>query len=343
MKKLNIHTHPAQVTAPRGTMNGKTVYLAPAKTVLSLKSDFSHKLLCDGPTFSPGSACAYSCSFCYVGAIMLKNPHFAQARQDKQNFSDVVIRRNNAVEVLRSQLFTKSGNPKYTDQKDQRVIFTSPLVDVAANLELVAETIELSRLILKNTNWQIRFLSKSNFLPRIAEALEEYKERMIFGVSTGTLDDKLAAAIEIGTPKVSKRIESLHWLQDHGFRTYGMICPSLPVEDFDKFSREICKAIRVEKCEHVWAEVINLRGDSLVRTAEALRGKGFANIADRLEAAKGDLWQEYARQTFLAHAKNIPSKKLRFMQYVKKKDIAWWQRHEKSGALLLGRAAKNFN
>lgn len=322
-------------------MNGKPVYLAPAKTVLSLKSDFSHKLLCDGLTFSPGSACAYSCSFCYVGAIMLKNPHFAQARQDKQNFSDVVIRRNHAVEVLKSQLFTKSGDPKYQDPHDKRIIFTSPLVDIAANLELVAETIELSRLILENTNWHIRFLSKSNFLPRIAEALEEFKERMIFGVSTGTLDDKLAAVIEVGTPKVSKRIESLHWLQDNDFRTYGMICPSLPVDDFGKFSEEICSAIRVEKCEHVWAEVINLRGDSLARTANALRKNGFDEIAARLEAAKGDLWEEYARQTFEAHAKNIPSKKLRFMQYVKKKDIPWWLKHRKQGALLLGQAVKN--
>ena len=204
MENSTLHNSDTLVTAPRSTMNGKPVYLAPAKTVLSLKSDFSHKLLCDGLTFSPGSACAYSCSFCYVGAIMLKNPHFAQARQDKQNFSDVVIRRNHAVEVLKSQLFTKSGDPKYQDPHDKRIIFTSPLVDIAANLELVAETIELSRLILENTNWHIRFLSKSNFLPRIAEALEEFKERMIFGVSTGTLDDKLAAVIEVGTPKVSK-------------------------------------------------------------------------------------------------------------------------------------------
>jgi DNA repair photolyase len=324
-------------------MNGKSVYMTPAKTVLSLKSDFSHKLLCDGPTFSPGSACAYSCAFCYVGAIMLKNPHFAQARHEKRNFSDVVIRRANSVEILKSQLFTKSGKPKYLDSKDKRVVFTSPLVDVAANLELVAETIELSRLILENTNWQIRYLSKSNFLPRIAEALEEYKKRMIFGVSTGTLDDKLAAAIEIGTPKVSKRIESLHWLQDNGFRTYGMICPSLPVDDFDKFSKEICKAIRVDKCEHVWAEVINLRGDSLARTANALRKNGFDEIAARLEAAKGDLWEEYARETFLAHTKNIPPKKLRFMQYVKKKDIPWWQKQENRGALLLGQAAKDLH
>lgn len=66
-------------------------------------------------------------------------------------------------------------------------------------------------------------------------------------------------------------------------------------------------------------------------------------IASRLEAAKGELWEEYARQTFLAHTKNIPAEKLRFMQYVKKKDIPWWKKQEKHGALLLGQAVKAQN
>src|SRR5947208_2637146 len=57
---------------------------------------------------------------------------------------------------------------------------------------------------------------------------DDVMTRMIFGVSTGTFDDRLAAAFEEGTPLVSKRINSLHVLQDNGFRTYAMVCPSLP-------------------------------------------------------------------------------------------------------------------
>jgi hypothetical protein len=55
-----------QAATPRTTMNGKPVYSVPAKAVINLDSGFKHKLLCDGPTFSTGSACAYSCAFCYV-------------------------------------------------------------------------------------------------------------------------------------------------------------------------------------------------------------------------------------------------------------------------------------
>lgn len=130
-------------------------------------------------------------------------------------------------------------------------------------MTLVKETVEVCKLILEHTNWQIRLLSKSNLLPSLAHMIDDqWKHRMIYGVSTGTLDDKLAKAFERGTALVSKRIESLHQLQDEGYRTFGMICPSLPQDNYDKFAKEITRAIRVDKCEHVWAEVINLRGKS---------------------------------------------------------------------------------
>jgi DNA repair photolyase len=226
--------------------------------------------------------------------------------------------------------------------EDRRVIYSSPLVDVAANMDLVKESIEACRAICELTNWDIRLLSKSNLLPKIAEALKDFKERLIFGVSTGTLDDDLAVAFEEGTPKVSKRIQSLHWLQDHGFRTFGMICPSLPLAkqtDYLVFAENCAKALRAEKCEHVWAEVINVRGESMLRTCAALRAAGFIEEAARLERVSADkeAWEEYARQTFEGHAsvyQNEPGK-LRFLQYTNKASRPYWSSQQAAGAVLL--------
>jgi len=125
------------------------------------------------------------------------------------------------------------------------------------------ETSELCKVILELTNWQIRLLSKSSFLPFIAKGLEQFpglraRQRVIYGVSTGTLDDKLASSIEQGCPLVRRRIESFHWLQNSGFRTFGMICPSLPQPDYLQFSKDILSAIRADRCEHIWSEVINV-------------------------------------------------------------------------------------
>jgi DNA repair photolyase len=226
------------------------------------------------------------------------------------------------------------------------MLFTSSAVDIAANLELLWETAEACNLILENTDLQIRLLSKSSLLHRlIADNMipERCHQRLVFGFSTGTLDDKVAGAIEKGTAKVSKRIESLHWLQDRGLRTFGMICPSLPQADYGKFSREICKAIRVRKCEHVWAEPLNVRGQSLIKTIGALQNAGLRAEADRLASVSGprsgEAWEDYSRATFLAHTGNVPSHKLRYLQYVNEETAGWWSGNRKHGAVLLGKTA----
>jgi DNA repair photolyase len=333
-------------------MNGKPVHAIPAKTVLNMESGFSHKLLCDGPTFSTGTACTYSCAFCYVPDMMRKQQPYLQSHGITDRHENVVIRREGALATLLRQLTFADGKPRYLSPDDRRVIYSSPLVDVAGNMELVRETVEACKLILSLTNWDIRLLSKSNLLPKVAEALESFtppasshlpsprspRERIIYGVSTGTLDDQLAQAFEQGAPKVSKRLESLHWLQDHGYRTFGMICPSLPVSDYNKFAREMAVALRAERCEHIWGEVINVRGDSYTRTFEALKSGGYTAEANWLQFifSTRERWETYARSTFLAHVSaGYKPGQLRFLQYVTKESRPWWEAQQSNGAILL--------
>lgn len=350
MKQPDLFTPPP---SGRQLMNGKPVFTVPAKTIINFESNFGHKLLCDELTFSTGSACVYSCCFCYVPDLMRKLRAIPAYSQVKGDHDRIVIRRERALEVLRSQLTDRHGQPKFKvlpdGQPDRRVIYSSPLVDVAANLELVRETIEVCKLILDLTNWQIRLLSKSNLLPKVAEGLysswacntvggvPQLKRRMIFGFSTGTLDDGLAKAFEAGTPLVSKRLAALHWLQDHGYRTFGMVCPSLPQLDYDRFAQEMAAAIRADRCEHVWAEVINLRGESFSRTVKALGDGGFYGEQHLVEAVMENkqYWEDYARDTFEAHAGVLPKGKLRFLQYVTPATRSWWEGQTKRGAVVL--------
>ena len=339
--------------AGRTTMNGKPVLFRKAKTVINVKNEaFKDKRLCDGIIMNPGDACAYSCSFCYVGSVQrflappLLKAHTLQ-HGVKLRFEDVVIRKKNVFELLRAQLLDRCGRRRYPDDQDHRVVYSSTTVDVAANMELLRETAELCMLILEHTGWQIRLLSKGNLLHKLLEdnmIPERHHQRLIFGFSTGTLDDRVAKAFERGTALVSKRLESLHWLQDRGLRTFGMICPSLPQEGYDKFSRDICSAIRVEKCEHVWAEPINVRGESLSKTLSALLDAGLEAEAVLLAKVSGPktamAWENYSRETFLAHTRNIPSGKLRFLQYINPQTADWWTAHIEDGAVLLGKTAK---
>lgn len=326
----------------RQIMNGKPIFTVPAKTIINFKSGFGHKLLCDDMTFTTGSACAYSCSFCYVDSMQKKQQAWFEKNGVKyppEGHMGVVIRNENPIEIARRQILSKPEEFR----RARKVIYSSPKVDVAANMELVRETVEMCKLILANTAWGIRLLSKSNLLPKIAQALSEWdihdrgKLRVIYGVSTGTLDDKLAAAFEEGTPLVSKRIQSLHWLQDNGFRTFGMICPSLPQPDYPAFARDMAAAIRASRCEHVWAEVINVRGDSFTKTEKALRDAGYEADAECLKLVSHDKpsWERYARDTFEAHAPIYNHGQLRFLQYVDNSNRDWWTARVAKGAVLL--------
>jgi DNA repair photolyase len=343
----SVNKTPATVNATRPTMNGKPVYTIPSKTVLNLESHFKPKLLCDGLTFSLDTACVYRCAFCYVPDMMRKQQPYLERHGVTGKHEDIVIRRANAVDSLREAL----AKPKARAIADKElVVYSSPLADVAGNMPMVRDTIEACSEILKQTKWHIRLLSKSNLLPKVAEGLcimhpeKCIKERLIFGVSTGTLDDKLAQAFEEGTPLVSKRIASLHWLQDNGYRTYGMICPSLPQLDYSKFAREMAQAIRADRCEHVWGEVINLRGESFERTIKALSDAGHTWEVSALRRVAIDkaAWEDYARATFNAHVQEYGGRigadgtpKLRFLQYPQAGSLDWWKSHINVGAILL--------
>jgi DNA repair photolyase len=360
------------------TMSGKPVLWRNAKTVLTYKPErksFHEKLLCDGFTLNLGDACAYSCSFCYVGHQIRKltfgivDDYNALHNSDLSH-EELVIRRKGqdgdesktAVQILEGQLAGRvkgflSKRQLATLKEQEMVVYSSTLVDVGANMTLLRETAEACKRILDETNWQIRLLSKGNLLPKLVKddlipdatrpgSKWSHHQRLIFGFSTGTINDSLARAFEHGTALVSKRIEALHWLQDHGYRTFGMICPSLPQEDYPAFSKAMAETLRVNhpRMEHVWAEVLNVRGQSFVRTRDALREAGFDREAAMLAAVSEDVsyktaWEAYARATFEGHVTHIGSK-LRFLQYVDRSNLDYWQARREDGAVLLGAAAQ---
>ena len=318
---------------------------------------FTAKLLCDGPVLNCGVTCAFSCAYCYVPSFLprffpdlLKDndlragPTVGQARGTQ----DVVVRKRNPLGLVAKELVREDGKDKYPGDGPVKVVFASTLVDVAANKILLQETADVCNFILAHTPWHIRLLSKCSLLKNLVEDQlipEEYHQRLIFGFSTGTLDEKVSRAIERGTSAPETRIKALQWLQDEGLRTYGMVCPSLPQRDYAKFSREVCSAIRVAKCEHVWGEVINARGDANIQTVEALRKAGLNDEADMLNAVVNSTpeWESYAQATFCAHKANVPADKLRFLEYIDANTPDWWAKQRKFGAVLLGQAADDRN
>ena len=329
--------------ADEPNIDGKPVYTVETR-ILNPDSLFREKGLCDGPTFSPGSACVYSCRYCYVEAMMNRGGSAVSDTLEKTGtrFQDVVIRRNQPMERLRAELRDTRGQLRY--KEDTGTVYASPAVDVAATVELARETTDLCLEILESTGWTIRLLSKSPLLKQIAAAIPaRWKRRVIYSLSTGTLDEALAKAIEPDAPPPAKRLETLKELQQEGFRTFAMLCPILP-QDPVAYAKEAAERIDFDACEHVWAEVLNRRGASMQRTAQALEEAGLTHWAQRLHRVFGKsstpAWEAYGRDTFNALADVVPAGKLRFLQYVTRASRGFWTAQEERGAILLGKATK---
>jgi DNA repair photolyase len=310
--------------------------------ILNPDSDFKSKLLCDGPTFSPGSSCFFTCTYCYVEAMMHRGGSAVSeaVRGSGKDFQKLVIRRSGGMNRLRQELASLSVDAK----RAKKVVYTSPAVDIAATEEMAFETIQLCSEILNSTNWDIRLLSKSPLIIRIADEFRHQgKDRLIFGLSTGTLNDQVAKAVEPDAPAPSLRVQALRELQRQGFRTFGMLCPILPQNPVD-YVAQAAELIDFEKCEHVWAEVLNRRGKSMDRTAQALEGAGLNGWAENLHRVFGkgstQAWESYARSTFAALSAILLVPKLRFLQYVTAESLHFWEAQQPLGAVLLGESAE---
>jgi DNA repair photolyase len=255
--------------------------------------------------------------------------------------------------------------PKYIDQNHaSTVVFASPMVDVAATTELAQETVDLCELLLRLSSMQMRLLSKSPLLESVvAQKLHERlpdnhtgaKPRVIFGISTGTIDESVAQAIEINVPSLTKRLSALHRLQDSGFRVFGMLCPILPQENPTIYARNALAAIRAEKCEAIWAEPLNLRGlgkkdkdekglrDSYQATVEALLKNGHEAQAELLRQVDktNEAWEVYCRHTFEALHNELQATsktQLWWLQYPREAGVIpdYWDAKVDDGVLLLG-------
>ena len=170
-----------------GKANGKPRYLVNSNAVINLHSGFEKKLLCDGPTFTAGHACGFSCTFCYVESMFFsKNTNLqAIAKEAGKNFEDFVVDIADAPTKARKSLTKKNGKPKFADPIDQRVIFASPLVDVAANMGQVGVTVDMLAAIIDDKKaWET---SAQKTFEALAEVIPAEKLRFLQYVNAGNL------------------------------------------------------------------------------------------------------------------------------------------------------------
>ena len=279
------------------------------------KTDFQKKGLAD-LAVNVGHLCKLGCSYCYVDNVMNKLPAvqaYVKKGYGRDTFS-LYREKANIVECLNRDLAR-------IDPSDTRVVFFCTTCDPCPDEETTATTVDAIRMLMERSKLSVRILSKKTLVRTVAEKLQAYRHRIIFGLSTGTADPAISAAIEQNASPILERVETLHWLQDNGFRTFGMLCPVLPSEVDDV--KKLIDQIRPEHCEQIWAEAMNTRGKALPNTVKMLAAAGLNKHAQALNRVIGDkrAWVEYAKRLLIGLETELKkcglSEKLTFLQYIR--------------------------
>lgn len=167
-------------------------------------------------------------------------------------------------------------------------------------------TEEALQRLIERTSFRVRVLTKNSVvgLSRMwVEYFHANLDRVVVGLSTGTLDDEWARRVEVGCPPPSARTKATRYLQALGVPTFGMLCPIFPdamTGDGDGVA-DLVEAIRPNDCETVWAEPYNDRANW--RAVQAGYDQGspgwewFENVYG--ENGSRAAWSRYATELYL--------------------------------------------
>lgn len=273
-----------------------------------------------------GNVCEFGCAYCYV-------PDMPFQHQSVKNLLHQGYEIGGFSNYRESDdlLSAVTKDIKKFKPGDTSTVFFCTTCDPCATLEHVEMTTAAAKVILDNSDLQIRVLSKSANIQMVAKSLSAYKARVAYGLSTGTCCPEVSRAIETNASPILERVNVLHWLQDNGYRTFGMICPVLPSEK--GMAVKLLDQVRPELCEDIWVEAINDKGSSLTNTHDALclAGLDWHAYAIRKVMENKVAWRNYSAELFLAFRKELKkrnlSKMLHFLQYVSKDDLNFFANH----------------
>ncbi|MFO0684925.1 MAG: hypothetical protein U0234_22900 [Sandaracinus sp.] len=178
-------------------------------------------------------------------------------------------------------------------------------------------------LLIERSEYRIRVLTKSVLVakPEFVELFAKHSDRIVVGLSVGSLDPTWARQVERRVPAPLARVRALHALQDAGVTTYGMLCPVFPCVLSNEGVDALVDALRLQRCETVWAEPFNSRSNWRdVRDAHPPADRTWFDAAFPAGRTETDVvWSRYATDLYLqlrdAAARGGWSERLRYLLY----------------------------
>jgi DNA repair photolyase len=177
--------------------------------------------------------------------------------------------------------------------------------------------------ILSEPGWKVRILTKNAAVAKDFDLIEKYRDRVLVGLSITATPDKshIVKITEPNASSIEERLEAMKNANNRGLRTYGMLCPLLPmIADLPTQIDELVKYLVDCGVEEIFAEAVNPRGRGLIQTQQALETAGFYDAAKAIRNIRDrNAWSAYV----VCLIKNMQQSvreyydigKLRFLQY----------------------------
>lgn len=256
-------------------MKTQLVTIPSIKDPIKKSPGFAKKELADYKLDIMG-LCQFSCKYCSSNEgnyLRINRERFAEMTREQTGevllpatSPELSFRWGDFEERLDAQLATKPAGIGLADGMwgHGHTLVFSQLTD-AFSPWAVAEGLTERTLdkVLRYTGFRIRVLTKSAVVgtDKWIERFRVHPGRFVVGLSIGTLDDEWARRVEIGTSSPTARVKALHRLQDAGVATFGMLCPIFPDALAGEGVERLVAAIRPDRCETVWSEPYNDRGN----------------------------------------------------------------------------------
>lgn len=236
-----------------------------------------------------GLGCGHQCSYCSSPSLRFRLPDYGEIGISAYDRGQAVIDPESAVRI--------NGDKPRLTPKDTVMLCTC---DDAWSPEARRHEVgrKCLRVLVEETAANVRILTKSAEVVKDLDVARDARDRVLVGLSTGipASREDVAAAVEPNASPITARLQALKQAHDLGFKTYGMLCPCLPiVADTAEALTEMFKSVMDCGASEIWLEPVNARGQGLINTAEALRIAGLKAEAEAVDAISDrGTWSKYA-------------------------------------------------
>lgn len=309
------------------------------------RNNFSNKSLCSW-AYNIAMGCIHGCSFCYVPEVATNKQeknlekkenlipqewidehkvgvHWADKYWGRyallRPWDEEVFRKSLEEAVTQSKKMGQEGEVKkegnraimFCTTTDPYQTFSVPgdpeKTKILNNLRqnLVRNALEI---ILNESDLNVRILTRSGLAIEDFKLYKRFGNRLLFGMSLPTLNDKLSRVYEPDSPGPTAKLKTLKAAKDAGLHVYVAMAPTMPDQDEAELRHTMEEIAKLEPFT-IFHEAINIRAEMLYRIEQAAINEKTSVKSEVF--LTGESWREYAFKRYevmgkIAHDLGIP-------------------------------------